>query len=226
MNSFDTDRSGYEWTDRDLKVLERATRRDIEALEREKGMDPGTARTAGGYWWSWPYFEPTEKTVMEVAKQLRRPPGSIRAKMLQMSDEFFVDPTELKRADRAWQKMSSATKREFVVHKLKSNRELLTTTLARFPFGDARKVPPPDQFNEKKFVEDAVWKARREAREQALEILDAHLDEADDDLKRRIKSLKRQLGIQQTAEEIRAATRERVRQHRERMRQHSEHKRA
>ncbi len=110
--SFDTDRSGHEWTDKDLKVLEQATRRDIETLEREMGMDPNAARTAGGHWWTWPYFEPSEKMVMEMAKRLRRPPGSIRAKMLQMSDEFFVDPIQFKKVDRVWQNISRATKRE------------------------------------------------------------------------------------------------------------------
>ena len=121
--SFDTDRSGHEWTDKDLKVLEHATRRDIERLEREMGMDPNAARTSGGHWWTWPYFEPSEKMVLDVAKRLRRPPGSIRAKMLQISDEFFVDPVQLKKVDRVWQNISRATKREFVQHKLNSNHD-------------------------------------------------------------------------------------------------------
>jgi hypothetical protein len=224
--TFNTDRSGRDWTQKDLTILEQATRRDIETLESQNGMDPAAARTDGGHWWSWPFFEPTEKTVLEVAKKLKRPPGSIRAKMLQLSDEFFVDPAQLKKANRTWQTMSRAAKREFVQHKLKSNSDMLKASVANIPKLDVRKLSPPDQFDEKKFVEDAVWRARREAREQALAILEAHSGPADDDLKRRIRSLKRQLGIQQTVEEKRAATRERVRQHRERMRHLNEHESA
>ena len=215
---FDTDRSGQDWTNKDLKILEQATRRDIEALEREMGMDPKAARTAGGHWWTWPYFEPSEKMVMEVAKRLRRPPGSIRAKMLQMSDEFFVDPVQFKKVDRVWQNISRATKREFVQRKLNSNHDMLIESLASLRLVDARKTPPPDQFDEKKFIEEAVWKAKREARVEALAILEAHSGGADANVRRRIRSLKRQLGIQQTAQEIRAATRERVRLHRVRKR--------
>ena len=216
--SFNTDRSGQRWTDDDKRVLAASIQRDIEAMEREKGKDPETARTVGVHWWSSSFFDPSDKTVAEVAKLLRRPPGAIRTKMLSMSDKYFVDNGHLEKANRAWQRMGHATKKEFVEHRLKSEQELLVEEikgeLGLYP----QKVQSPDQFDEKKFVDDAIWSAKRKAQKHALAILETHSDDADDDLKRRIKSLKRQLGIQQTAEEIRAATRERVRQHRDRKR--------
>ena len=60
-------------------------------------------------------------------------------------------------------------------------------------------LQPPDQFDEKYLVDDAKWQAKRQAQEQAFTILEAHSEQADDNLLRRIKTLKRQLGIQQTA---------------------------
>jgi len=60
---------------------------------------------------------------------------------------------------------------------------------------EPQELQPPDQFDEKYFVDDAIWQAQ----EQAFTILEAHSEQPDDNLFRRIKTLKRQLGIQQTA---------------------------
>jgi hypothetical protein len=214
--SFNTDRSGQRWTDDDLRVLAEVIQRDVEAFEREREKAPETGRTNGSSWWSYSFFSPSDETVAEVAKLLRRPPGAIKTKMLQMSDEFYVDHGHLEKANRAWQRMGRATKKQFVEHQLESIQELSIPSMRIELRMEAQEIPSPDQFSERKFVDEAVRTAKREAQEQALAFLEAHAEQADNNLNRRIKALKRQLGIRQTAEEMRAATRERVRQHRQR----------
>jgi len=82
---------------------------------------------------------------------------------------------------------------------------------------------------EDELVDEAVQDATRDALEQALSYLEGALEqvEADDTmdwtmlvaiLHGRIRSVKRRLGIGPTKDEVRAQTRERVRQHRERKR--------
>jgi len=53
-------------------------------------------------------------------------------------------------------------------------------------------------ISSKKIVDHAILQAKRQA--QAFASLEAHSEQADDNLLRRIQTLKRQLGIQQTAE--------------------------
>jgi len=216
MYPFNTDRSGHQWTDDDMSIIAGAIKRDIEALGH--GKDALKGKSSGSRWWSYSFLDPSDDTVAEVAKQLRRPPGAIRSMMLSMFDEYCVDHGHLENANRIWEKMGYATRKEFIDRKLESIGELLAPAQRGQIALNAGEIPGPDQFDEKKFVDDQVWKARREAQEQALAILEIHSEQADETLKRRINTLKRQLGIRPTPEEIRAATRERVRQHRERKR--------